>query len=242
MISVLSIANSFGQDTHRYLRGLAKNQGIDLTCVNLYIGGCSLWRHFKNLQQDAAEYSMEYNGESTGFFTDIKTALLSRRWDFVTLQQASHESPWFEKNYEPYLTVLAEAVRKYAPQAKLVIHQTWAYAETSPRLHEELGYAERHDMLRDVVASYDKAAASVNADLMIPAGKAMMALEDMGLRAHRDGFHASLGAGRYAVGLTWLGALTGADVTQNSFCDFDVPVSPEEAAAARQAAAIALGE
>ena len=241
MISVLSIANSFGQDAQRYLHGIAKADGTELTCVNLYIGGCSLWRHFKNMKADAAEYSLEFNGESTGFFTDIKTALLSRRWDYVTLQQASHESPEF-KNYEPYLPCLADCVREYAPEAKLAIHQTWAYAQGSQRLHEELGYADQHDMFRDIEAAYAQAAGMVQADLVIPAGRAMMNLAEAGLPAHRDGFHASFGAGRYAIALTWYHALTGRDIAENSFKDFDVPVTGEEIAIARKAAVEAFSD
>ena len=239
MISVLSIANSFGQDAQRYLHGVAKADGTELTCVNLYIGGCSLWRHFKNMKAEAAEYSLEFNGESTGFFTDIKTALLSRRWDYVTLQQASHESPWFE-NYAPYIGALAACVREYAPEAKLAIHQTWAYAQGSRRLHEELGYADQHEMFRDIEAAYARAASLVKADLVIPGGKAMISLAESGLPAHRDGFHASLGAGRYALALTWYHALTGGDIAGNTFGDFDVPVTEAEIALAKKAAAAAF--
>jgi len=236
MISVLSIANSFGQDAQRYLHGVAKADGQDMTCVNLYIGGCSLWQHFRNLKANASEYSMEFNGESTGFFTDIKTALLSRRWDYVTLQQASHESTRFE-NYGPYILPLAEAVREYAPEAKLAIHQTWAYAQGYERLHGALGYTDWQEMYRDVEAAYAQAAGLVKAELVIPAGKTMRGLVEAGVPAHRDGFHASLGIGRFALALTWYHALTGRDIADNRFCSFDVPVSEEEIAIAKRAAA-----
>ena len=51
---------------------------------------------------------------------------------------------------------------------------------------------------------------------------------------HRDTFHASLGLGRYALGLLWLRMLTGKTVTGNTFNDFDKPVTNEEKAIAQR--------
>ena len=47
-------------------------------------------------------------------------------------------------------------------------------------------------------------------------------------KMHRDTFHASLGAGRYLLALCWYKKLTGRDISNNSFNDFDVPVSDFE--------------
>jgi len=68
MINVLAIGNSFSQDATRYLRKVAQAAGDDIKVVNLYIGGCPLWRHYKNICEDAPAYSLEIDGESTGFF------------------------------------------------------------------------------------------------------------------------------------------------------------------------------
>ncbi len=59
-----------------------------------------------NIQKDAKAYSMEFNGQSTGFFVSIKEALLSREWDYVTLQHVSSQSARYEK-YKPYLEELS---------------------------------------------------------------------------------------------------------------------------------------
>ena len=50
---------------------------------------------------------------------------------------------------------------------------------------------------------------------------------DMIEKIHRDTYHASLGLGRYALGLLWYRTLTGNSVTGNDFHHFDVPI-PEE--------------
>ena len=69
-----------------------------------------------------------------------------------------------------------------------------------------------------------------------------MNLAEAGLPAHRDGFHASLGTGRYAIALTWYQALTGRDIADNSFANFDVPVTAEEIAIAKKAAIEAFSD
>ena len=50
-IHVLSIGNSFSQDAHRYLHDVARNEGVVLETANLYVGGCPLERHFRNMKQ-----------------------------------------------------------------------------------------------------------------------------------------------------------------------------------------------
>jgi hypothetical protein len=47
-------------------------------------------------------------------------------------------------------------------------------------------------------------------------------------KIHRDTFHASKGLGRYALGLLWYRMLTGNRVADNTFRDFDEPISEEE--------------
>ena len=44
----------------------------------------------------------------------------------------------------------------------------------------------------------------------------------------RDTGHVSLGIGRYATALLWYKKLTGKDIWENTFADFDEPISPEE--------------
>ena len=84
-------------------------------------------------------------------------------------------------------------------------------------------------MLSDIIASYKKAAEEINADLIIPSGEVFGAMIENGIeKVHRDTFHASFGVGRYALGLTWYKFLTGKDISENSFNDFDVEVTPEE--------------
>ena len=227
-MNILSIGNSFSQDAQRYLHRIAKSDGICLNTFNLYIGGCSLSTHYRNILSEDRAYTLEMNGESTGFNISLKEALLARDWDVVTLQQASHKSPYYE-TYHPYINKIAEYVRLCVPKAKIVIHQTWAYEQDSHRLNVELGYENHIDMYNDVKASYEKAAKAIDADCIIPSGEFFQKLIAAGVeKVHRDTFHASLGIGRYALGLLWYAMLTGKDVKSNMFSDFDEEIAKEE--------------
>ena len=66
-MNILSIGNSFSQDAQRYLHQIARADGVKLTCVNLYIGGCPLSKHYRNMLSEKSEYSLEVNGSNTGF-------------------------------------------------------------------------------------------------------------------------------------------------------------------------------
>lgn len=236
-MNLLSIGNSFSQDAQRYLSRIAGAGGVALNTFNLYIGGCSLSRHYRNMLSEEREYTLEMNGVSTGFKVSLKEALLNRDWDVVTVQQVSQQSPYYDM-YQPYLDALVEYVRKCVPGAKIALHQTWAYERDSRRLTEELKYTDYKDMLADIIKANEKAALAVRADYLIPSGEVFGALLENGIeKVHRDTFHASYGLGRYAIGLTWFRFLTGKDIAQNTFDSFDEEVSAAEIAIAKKCVA-----
>ena len=218
-MNVLCIGNSFSRDAACYLSGIARHGGEKINIVNLYIGGCSLETHYNNMLTGAKAYELQVNGVLTGFFVSLDEALKNRIWDYVSLQQASHFSIKYE-TYQPYLHALSEYVRRIVPTAKLVIHETWAYEDGSERLCVELGYKSHADMFADTKAAYEKAAESINADLVIHSGTLMAELVKNGFKVHEDTYHASLGVGRYALALLWYKTLTGNDVMNNTFSDF----------------------
>ncbi len=240
-MNVLSIGNSFSQDAQRYLHRIAKADGFTLTTFNLYIGGCPLSLHYRNMISEEKAYMLEMNGESTGFKVSLKDALLNRDWDVVTVQQVSHQTPCYE-TYQPYLDKIVEYVRLCVPKAKIVIHQTWAYEQDSHRLNVEMGYNHHGEMFKDIEASYEKAAEEINADLVIPSGKIFQRLIESGIeKVHRDTFHASLGLGRYSLGLLWYSILSGNDVKNNTFCDFDEEISKADIEIAKECVAEICG-
>lgn len=224
---VLAIANSFGVDANRYLHQIAKADGERLEVVTLYIAGCSLEQHYRNVLGDNRVYGLYYNGQNTGFFVSVKEALLSRQWDVVTLQQQSALSA-DSSSFEPYDGELYSYVKKHAPGAKIMLHQTWAYEDGSEKL-ENTGYKTAEAMFADIESAYAQCHRRLGTDGIIPSGKLLMNLLQSGIKqVHRDTFHASLGLGRYALGLLWYRMLTGNSAIENSFCALDQPALEEE--------------
>ena len=84
-------------------------------------------------------------------------------------------------------------------------------------------------MFKDVNDAYKKAFKRINADGMIPSGDAMLeAYRKKPDIVYRDDIHASLGFGRYMLGLVWFVKLFG---IKNDFKhpeQFDEPVSSED--------------
>lgn len=233
-MNVLAIGNSFSQDATRYLSNIALAQGKHWSVVNLFIPGCPLERHFRNMLSGERAYSLEFNGQSTGFYVSLDEALLSRSWDVITIQQASPSSAK-KRTYQPYLHELVLHIRKYCPQAKLYLHETWAYDQSFHLLGEWYGKGTAEDMYKDVVRCYREAAKEEAFDGLIPSGELIHALLENGVsKIHRDGFHLSYGLGRYAVGLLWLRMLTGVSVAENTFSCFDESVSENEIALAKK--------
>ena len=239
-MNILSIGNSFSCDAQRYLHDLARSRGRDIQCVDLFIGGCSLERQYREFMGDRRSYIPEFNGHyADGFFVSLKEALTARSWDYITLQQASHYSCDYS-TYEPWLTLLAAEVRRHCPGAKLLIHQTWGYEEGSDRLASQ-GFATMEEMTLAAKACYARAAEAVHADGILPCGEVFLEALKLGCgKLHRDTFHASYGLGRFLLALTWYGRLTGDDVRAVTFRPFDEEVDGEELARAKEAVATVL--
>lgn len=213
-MKVLSIGNSFSMDAHSWLHQIAQSYGDDIYAVNLYIGGCSLERHYHNLLSGEAAYEAWING-AFAFKSSIQEAL-QENWDVITLQQVSQLSGMPE-SYEPYLTALYNEVKKQCPNSTVLFHQTWAYEQDA----DHPGFAnygndqkEMHRKTHDTVA---KIAANYGCGV-IPAGDVIQYIRQHipefdyaagGLSLNRDGYHLTFTYGRYAAALTWYAVLTG---------------------------------
>jgi len=157
-IKVLMVGNSFSRDAATYLGDLAHTGGKNIVLLNAFNPGCSLSGHVNGINAaekdpqspQARMYTHEGSlggGASLGANFSLREALESDKWDYVTIQQASANS-YDPKTYEPFAAQLVAYIRKYAPQAEILVHETWAYREddelfkdgsfTSDKMHEEL--------------------------------------------------------------------------------------------------------
>ena len=61
-MKILSVGNSFSEDTMEHIANIAKNLGFtNFKFANMYIGGCSINRHYNNIVSDAADYLYSVN-------------------------------------------------------------------------------------------------------------------------------------------------------------------------------------
>ncbi len=224
MIKLLSIGNSFSQDTQAYLHDMAAAGGISIKAGNLYIGGCSLQQHWENASGDHAAYSYEENGEETGRTVSIRQALQQDDWDIVTFQQASHDSG-LPETYEPYLSKLTAYVRTLLPTAKQVLHQTWAYETDSGHPAFSQNYESNQKLMYERLCGCYKQEAARHHMPLIPCGTVIQHLRETkpfdyqhgGRSLCRDGFHMDIPYGRYAVSAVWFETLLNGDIGRNPY-------------------------
>ncbi len=223
MIRILAIGNSFSQDATAYLSQLAEAGGKNCRVVNLYIGGCSLETHWKNILSDAALYEYELNGNFTGQMISIREALVQEPWDYVTLQQVSGCSGLWD-TYHPYISGIIDYIRQYATGAEPLLHQTWAYETDSPH-PDYVNYNCDQTMMYQAIADTYRRLSEQLSLRVIPSGEVIQALRSIpafdygngGLSLCRDSFHMDLIYGRYALAATWYVFLFRDNITSNSY-------------------------
>ena len=233
MLKILAIGNSFSQDATAYLYDLAKSDNVELKVVNLYIGGCSLETHWNRVCDNKADYEYQLNGEWTGRQIGIHEALVEEEWDIITLQQCSGYSGLLE-TYYPYILELSSYVKKWAPKAKQLIHQTWAYEIDSNHEHFAFYHKNQEEMYQAIIQCYATVAKELSLEI-IPCGEVVQTLRSIfpydykhgGISLCRDGFHMHLIYGRYALAATWYEYVVGGNILNNKF----VPVLEDDISA-----------
>lgn len=217
-ISILAIGNSFSVDAMQYLYDVLDKAGYEeIHLGNLYIGGCPLTRHADNLDGDKAAYAYYTNDDGTWVkHPDFKAsdALTSRKWDYISMQQASGVSGQRE-SYEPWLTTVISYAKRLCPGATLMWHMTWAYDVDSS--HKEFPKYNRDQMhmyrsIVDCVRTQVLPHSEIS--FVIPSGTTVQNLRTslLSYGMTRDGYHMSYDFGRYATALTWARKITGCDI------------------------------
>ena len=129
-VRLLTVGNSFSRNATHFLGDLASAGGQKLIHKPIVVGGASLQLHAEKFQKHELDAS-----DKAGLYTDgrsLMQELAADRWDFVTIQQASIKSHDLA-TYRPYAAQLHAFIRKHAPQAAVLVHQTWAYRCDDPR-------------------------------------------------------------------------------------------------------------
>ena len=204
VIRILAIGNSFSQDAvEQYLYELFDAAGIKVIIGNMYIGGCSLERHYNNSVSGKEVYAYRkiVDGKKTNTpNTGLIDAVLDEPWDYISLQQASGKSGLYE-TYNPYLPSLISYLRENAPKKdfKLVWHQTWAYASDSDHRDFPKYGNSQMAMYEAIVSAARKALKDNDFDVLVPSGTAIQNARTsyVGDKFNRDGYHLELNYGQF---------------------------------------------
>lgn len=227
-LKILTVGNSFGVDTSHHLPDVARSAGYERVrvCV-LYIGGCSLNRHFENAQNDLPVYRYYVNeGEEWICESEeksIREAVAEDDWDFISIQHGTKDGSRYTlpASYER-LPALIDYVKQFAPvDCKIAFNMAWVMEpdSTHPEIRSYGG--DQMQMYCNLIEVTKSAVLGVRGlDILSPAGTAIQNARTSPLagRLSRDGFHLSLGIGRYLASLTFLKALTGADIGGVLWC------------------------
>ncbi len=177
-LKVLMIGNSFSISCLHHLPKVALDRGVDLDLASLYIGGCSMKRHWENIVKADEDSSFRpyrfdrcVKGERVvdAAKRNIQEVLKGTDWNIVTIQQASRESFRYG-TFSPYGDKLIETIRQYAPQAKIVLQETWSYTPWDKRLAK--WKIDQNEMYEKIHAAYGEFAAAHKLSV-IPMGTAV---------------------------------------------------------------------
>ena len=264
-LKVLTIGNSFSICLLHQFPQVARSMDLQLDLCSMFIGGCSFERPWQNVEKagnpdflpygikwsyascdhDAAPVAkvvrkVERKHHKTGkAYKDvggnIPQLLKADRWDIVTIQQASHFS-WQPDSYHPYADNLVKTIRELAPQAEIVVQETWSYTPWDGRL-KKWGI-DQNEMYAKLHAAYGDFA-KANGFMVVPVGTAVQLYRkalpvvytensfggdpcgsakfeqgaDGQWKPKGDVFHFN-NEGHYLQALVWTASLFGVDVTK----------------------------
>lgn len=169
-LRVLTIGNSFTESLGAYWQQVVESAGCWLQLGGANHGGCELGRHWSYIEDEERDPACRryHGGRST-----LREILAERPWDIVTIQQASHDS-WRVDTYQPFARNIVNYVKRFAPQAEVVIQQTWAYRADDGRLAPGGGWGiDQAGMYERLTRNYRQVARELGGLRIIPSGYAV---------------------------------------------------------------------
>ena len=222
-LKILSVGNSFAMDTMWHLPNIALSLGLKkIKFAFLYIGGCSINRHWSNAKNDAPAYKY-YTNDGSGwtipeeYDTKISDAIKSEHWDYISIQHGTGDGSRYTsaESYEnlPYLVKYIKNIA--SDGTRIAFNMTWV-GSPEKNHHEIVSYnGNTHLMYENLTKLTREIVGSVeDIDVISPTGTAIENARETVLSnsLFRDGFHLSLGIGRYIAALAFLKSLTKIDI------------------------------
>ena len=223
-IKILAIGNSFSVDAlDQHFYDLAHAEGIDVIVGNMYIGGCTLQKHLNNALNDKPAYTYRKRGLDGKMVVtkevSLAQALADESWDYISFQQQSGRSGLYDTWVES-LPKLIEYVKPKLPKdVVMMIHQTWAYDQTSTHKNFINYNNDQKVMYNAIMAAVKKISDYTGIKMVIPSGTAVQNARSTILKdcITRDGFHLHKIYGRYVAACTWFETIFRKSVVGNPY-------------------------
>lgn len=233
-IKILSIGNSFSEDTSEHMADIIKSLGsTDFKVANLYIGGCSIKRHYNNIVNDLSEYVYSENTgdgwKKTENFS-IAKAIQSDNWDVISIQHGTGDGSRYTAiaSYDDLPALVARVKELAGDSVKIAFNMAWV-AEPESTHHEIKSYFGDQNLMYEKLTELTESVVVPTVDVVCPAGTAVQnARQCISKKLTRDDFHLSNGLGRYIAGMTFLKSVCDIDITAVTWCPDDVTPSELE--------------
>ena len=174
IVRLLTIGNSFAENALTYLPELVAASGNKLVYAKANLGGCTMKRHWDHVEKYEANPTDKAGAPYGGGKFSLAQLLHQDAWDVITIQQVSWQSHDLS-TYDPYAENLCNYIRRHAPQATILLHQTWAYRLDDSRFVPANEGKEPHTqaiMYEQVRQAYHTMATKLGIGV-IPSGDAM---------------------------------------------------------------------
>ena len=172
-VRLLTVGNSFSRNATHYLGDIVKADGNVLIHCSIYVGGASLQLHIEKAEKHEANPTDKAGLYETG--RSLKDDLLAEPWNYITIQQASIKSHDVS-TYRPYAQQLQDYIKRYSPNATIIMHQTWAYRVDDPRFSRKTPKAgepkTQEEMYQGLRSAYQTIADELKINI-IPVGDAL---------------------------------------------------------------------
>lgn len=225
---VLTIGNSFSENVSAYATEIAAAQGYDLLFGYLKYPSSTIEQHIRNAERNSQVYKFEYTGsmgrvtvkDGVSSFASIKDALTFTDWDIIVLQEGSTSSVDFNN----YLNIgkLVEYVRSFAPDAEIMLHETWSWGIWGDL--DDADTANDHEKCYGIIANYILASEILcEGATVIHSGMAIESArhyynDHYKFNETDNGNYQHLNElGKYIAGATYVATIFDCDIKQNTF-------------------------
>jgi len=177
-VKLLAIGNSFSGNATKYLAKIVNdNVSCELVFAHAMIGGCPLEKHYslamKNENNPDDPQGKPYSFK--GGKASLKDMLTAEKWQYVTIQQYSAHC-FKIGTYRPSAGDLVAYIKKHAPDAEIVFHQTWAYREDDKSMFKD-GFTQK-SMYQELTKAYYTIADETGIKRVIPVGDAFQLVSE----------------------------------------------------------------